>query len=130
MTRDEAATLKSGDYVRVTVPGSGEVDFSDLGENAPEDWERHYEAGAVAVVCTVEEFRRSRQGLAITVTILEGPGRWVVNVFDEADPEPRFPFERLSGADLERARDLEEKSLLDIAEGQYEPCQLSPCNEG
>lgn len=131
MTRDEANNLKSGDYVRVTVPGSGEVDFSDLGESAPEDWERHYEAGALAVVCTVEELR-GRQGLAVTVTILEGPARWVVNVFDEADPEPRFPFERLEGADLIRAQGLELKSLEDIAAGEkgYEACQLSPCADG
>lgn len=124
MNVHEARRLKVGDLIRVNLPGMGEVDFSDL-EGPPENFERAYPAGTFAVVTALDE-HPAPQSFAVTIVIIEGPARWVVNVFDEADDWPLFPFDVLTGTDLDRARQLRLRSQLDLETGDYDPEQLDP----
>lgn len=84
MTLEDAKTLARGDRLRVTVPGKGHV-WEDDGEN-----EKQFKAGEIVKVIFTEQ-HNAPQGFA--VTIIAGNG--VVNVFDEADYDGKYPFERM-----------------------------------
>ncbi|GEM_PF-4205462 len=67
-------------------------------DNDSEEEQRTSQPGARGRIDSIA-FYGPRQGWAVTVAILDGPGEGVVNVFDELDPS--FPFEPwASGAQL------------------------------
>lgn len=102
MSLDEARTLKDGDILRVLVGGCGDVD----------DEEKHYEPGAFVAVCGLDTFS-APQGWAVTVRVINGPGRHVVNVLDEGDFEGRYPFARPTTAELLLAQLIDEFLAFD-----------------
>lgn len=85
MSREDVGRLKKGDVVRLTCSGFGDVDLGDEGQQ-----DRHYAPGALAEVCSLDVYP-APQGLAVTVVVLNGPGQFVVNVFDEGDADS-YPF--------------------------------------
>ena len=109
MNLEQARALTVGTPVRLSCAGSGEVDFSDLPNVLqPANWERDYPAGSLGMVTALDTFK-GPQGYAVTVVIVDGPARWVVNVFDEADAARNaaegldlYPFE-LAAPDMEAA---------------------------
>ncbi len=94
MTLAEAKGLKVGDFVVMNCDGSGDVD----------DEERQFERGAWAVVNSLDTYA-GPQGFAVTVAIIYGPGRGVVNVLDEADDGGRYAFQRPHPAALPNIRE-------------------------
>lgn len=70
----DARYLKKGQIVIMTTGGSGHVG----------DAERHYQAGARAVI---QEIRHSPE-LGVSLVIIEGPGAQLIETFEGA-----FPFE-------------------------------------
>jgi sensor domain CHASE-containing protein len=83
MPREQAATLKPGERVRVLVDGCGDVE----GEG-----ELSFAAGEILTVDRVDTYRDEPQGLSVIVYADNG----VVNVFDETDYGGLYPFERLA----------------------------------
>lgn len=90
MSREDVGRLKKGDVVRLTCKGFGDVDMGEDGQQ-----ERHYEPGALAEVASLDHYEG--QGLAVTVVVMNGPGQFVVNVFDESDADA-YPFAHVSPA--------------------------------
>lgn len=82
MSLADAKLLKPRDRVRVLCDGIGDVD----GEG-----ELTFAAGEILTVAAVDTFR-APQGFAVTVYAANG----VVNVFDEADFDGRYPFEKVA----------------------------------
>lgn len=98
MTLEEVRNLKAGDFVRVGVPVSGGVDIG------VDELEVELPDGAIAKISEARDVG-GRQGWAVTVVFDNG----IVNVFDQADPAPAFPFERV---DDNRATKIERIRFL------------------
>lgn len=104
MSREDVRRLKEGDVVRLTCSGSGGVDLGGREE------ERTYQPGALAHVGSIAQY--AGQGLAVTVTVITGPGRYVDNVFDETDADA-YPFAAVAPAVAALARAYHSAQLRD-----------------
>lgn len=106
MNLKQAQGLKVGQLLRVLCDGSGDVDFSSADPRdapPPEEWEgREYKSGAFVCVGEINTYP-APQGFAVMVTVINGPGRGVDNVFDEGDDGGNYPFEPLTGNEFAEA---------------------------
>jgi len=115
MRLEQARALTVGALVRVLCDGSGDVDYSDLPDTlAPPDGgeDRHYLPGTLGQVTALDQYG-APQGFAVTVVIIEGPARWVVNVFDEGDEDGYYPLEAVDPADWRAQAALEAFEALE-----------------